>query len=42
MWPNQRMDQSWRGRRVVSGWNRRASPGRFLDIYRATQVMRRR
>ncbi len=38
---NKRMDQSWRGRRLVSGWHGRASTGRFLVTRRATQVMRK-
>ncbi len=39
---NKRMDQSWRGCRMVPGWHGRASQDRFPDARRATLVMRGR
>ncbi|MBK6780795.1 MAG: hypothetical protein IPG75_14655 [Gemmatimonadetes bacterium] len=32
--PNKRMDQSWRGRRVVPGWHDRTVQGRFPEAPR--------
>ncbi len=40
--PNKRMDQSWRGRRVVPGWHDRTVQGRFPERAAATLVMRGR
>ena len=36
------LDQSWRGRPLVTGWHDRSCTGKFIASCRATQVMRRR